>query len=110
MRRYALQFDDAFAPAANLIGGQEGRGFYQVMASYEAARIQTAARGVGVAQAAFECAAKNAQDRNQFVQPIGEFQVIRHNLPHMLVETNVYRHPSDSPSPAKSPRKPRASR
>ena len=54
MSSYALQFDDAFAPAANLIGGVEGRGFYQLMATYESARIQTAARGVGVAQAAFE--------------------------------------------------------
>jgi (2S)-methylsuccinyl-CoA dehydrogenase len=76
MRSYALQFDDAFAPKANLIGGVEGRGFYQLMASYEAARIQTAARGVGVAQAAFECAVKYAKDRKQFGQPIGDFQAV----------------------------------
>ena len=53
-----------------------GRGFYQLIASYEAARVQTAARGVGVAQAAFECAVKYAKDRKQFGQPIGDFQVI----------------------------------
>jgi alkylation response protein AidB-like acyl-CoA dehydrogenase len=91
MRSYALQFDDAFAPAANLIGGQEGRGFYQLMASYEAARIQTAARGVGVAQAAFECAARYAKQRTQFGQPIGDFQVIRHKLAHMAVEIEAGR-------------------
>jgi len=91
MRSYALQFDDAFAPKANLIGGQEGRGFYQLMASYEAARIQTAARGVGVAQAAFECAVKYAKDRKQFGQPIGDFQVIRHKLAHMAVEIEAAR-------------------
>jgi (2S)-methylsuccinyl-CoA dehydrogenase len=91
MRSYALQFDDAFAPATNLIGGQEGRGFYQLMASYEAARIQTAARGVGVAQAAFECATKYAKQRTQFGQPIGDFQVIRHKLAHMAVEIEAAR-------------------
>ena len=91
MRSYALQFDDAFAPKANLIGGVEGRGFYQLMASYEAARIQTAARGVGVAQAAFECAVKYAKDRKQFGQPIGDFQVIRHKLAHMAVEIEAAR-------------------
>lgn len=91
MRSYALQFDDAYAPAANLIGGQEGRGFYQLMASYEAARIQTAARGVGVAQAAFEAAVKYAKQRTQFGQPIGDFQVIRHKLAHMAVEIEAGR-------------------
>ncbi len=91
MRSYALQFDDAYAPAANLIGAKEGQGFYQLMASYEAARIQTAARGVGVAQAAFECAVKYAKDRKQFGQPIGAFQVIRHKLAHMAVEIEAAR-------------------
>lgn len=91
MRSYALQFDDAYTPAANLIGGQEGRGFYQLMASYEAARIQTAARGVGVAQAAFEAAVKYAKQRTQFGQPIGDFQVIRHKLAHMAVEIEAGR-------------------
>src|ERR1700719_5039755 len=91
MRSYALQFDDAFAPATNLVGGVEGRGFYQLMASYESARIQTAARGVGVAQAAFETAVKYAKQRTQFGQPIGEHQVIRHKLAHMAVEIEAGR-------------------
>ncbi len=91
MRSFGLSFDDAYAPATNLIGGVEGRGFYQLMATYESARIQTAARGVGVAQAAYECAVKYARERSQFGQPIGNFQVIRHKLAHMAVEIEAAR-------------------
>jgi (2S)-methylsuccinyl-CoA dehydrogenase len=91
MRSYGLSFDEAFTPAANLIGGVENRGFYQLMASYEIARIQTAARGLGVAQAAFEAAVKYAKQRTQFGQPIGDFQVIRHKLAHMAVEIEAAR-------------------
>ncbi|MGH7947753.1 MAG: acyl-CoA dehydrogenase family protein [Candidatus Binataceae bacterium] len=91
MRSYGLSFDEAFTPAANLIGGIENRGFYQLMASYETARIQTAARGLGVAQAAFEAAVKYAKQRTQFGQPIGDFQVIRHKLAHMAVEIEAAR-------------------
>jgi alkylation response protein AidB-like acyl-CoA dehydrogenase len=91
MTSFGLSFDDAYAPAANLIGGVEGRGFYQLMATYESARIQTAARGVGVAQAAYECAVKYARQRTQFGQPIGNFQVIRHKLAHMAVEIEAAR-------------------
>jgi len=91
MRSFGLSFDDAYTPASNLIGGAEGRGFYQLMATYESARIQTAARGVGVAQAAFEAATKYAHDRIQFGQPIGDFQVIRHKLAHMAVEIEAAR-------------------
>jgi (2S)-methylsuccinyl-CoA dehydrogenase len=91
MRSFELHFDDAYAPASNLVGGVEGRGFYQLMSSYESARIQTAARGVGVAQAAFEAAVKYARERIQFGQPIGEFQVIRHKLAHMAVEIEAAR-------------------
>jgi (2S)-methylsuccinyl-CoA dehydrogenase len=91
MKSFGLSFDDAFVPAGNLIGAVEGRGFYQLMATYEAARIQTAARGVGVAQAAYECAVKYARERTQFGQPIGDFQVIRHKLAHMAVEVEAGR-------------------
>jgi alkylation response protein AidB-like acyl-CoA dehydrogenase len=91
MRSYSLSFDEAFVPAANLIGGVEGRGFYQLMASYEEARIQTAARGVGVAQAAFESAVRYAHEREQFGRPIGDFQVIRHKLAHMAIELEAAR-------------------
>jgi alkylation response protein AidB-like acyl-CoA dehydrogenase len=91
MNSYALSFDDAFVPAGNLIGGKEGQGFYQLMNTYEAARIQTAARGVGVAQAAYEAAVKYAKERTQFGVPIGNHQVIRHKLAHMAVEIEAAR-------------------
>ncbi len=91
MRSFGLQFEEAYAPAANLIGGVENQGFYQLMASYESARIQTAARGVGVAQAAFEAGVRYAKQRTQFGRPIGEFQVIRHKLAHMAVEIEAAR-------------------
>ncbi len=91
MRSYSLSFDEAWVPAANLIGGVEGRGFYQLMASYEEARIQTAARAVGVAQGAYEAAVRYAHERTQFGQPIGNFQVIRHKLAHMAVELEAAR-------------------
>ena len=91
MNSFALSFDDAFVPAANLIGGKEGQGFYQLMNTYEAARIQTAARGVGVAQAAYEQAIKYAKERTQFGVPIGNHQVIRHKLAHMAVEIEAAR-------------------
>jgi (2S)-methylsuccinyl-CoA dehydrogenase len=91
MGSYALSFDDAFVPAANLIGAKEGQGFYQLMNTYEAARIQTAARGVGVAQAAYEGAVKYAKERVQFGVPIGNHQVIRHKLAHMAVDIEAAR-------------------
>ena len=58
MRSFSLGFEDFRVPVANLIGGVENKGFYQLMATYEWARIQTAARAVGVAQAAFDAALK----------------------------------------------------
>jgi (2S)-methylsuccinyl-CoA dehydrogenase len=91
MKSFGLSFDDAYVPAGNLIGAKEGQGFYQLMATYESARIQTAARGVGVAQAAYEAAVKYARERIQFGQPIGNFQVIRHKLAHMAVEIEAAR-------------------
>ncbi len=91
MRSYSLGFEDFRAPAANLIGGVENKGFYQLMATYEWARIQTAARAVGVAQAAFDAALKYSQERQQFGQPISEFQVIRHKLAHMRTQIEAGR-------------------
>jgi (2S)-methylsuccinyl-CoA dehydrogenase len=91
MRSFSLSFDELAAPADSLLGGEEGRGFYQLMATYEAARIQTAARAVGVAQAALEAACAYAQQREQFGQPIAQFQVIRHKLAHMATEVEAAR-------------------
>ncbi|HLH78011.1 MAG TPA: acyl-CoA dehydrogenase family protein [Candidatus Binataceae bacterium] len=91
MRSYALTFERAWVPAANLIGMREGEGFYQLMATYEVARIQTAARAVGVGQAAFEAALAYSGARRQFGRPIAEFQAIGHKLARMAVELEAAR-------------------
>jgi (2S)-methylsuccinyl-CoA dehydrogenase len=91
MKSYSLQFDGYPCPVDNLLGGKEGLGFYQLMATYEYARIQTAARAVGTAQAALDAAIKYAQERIQFDRPIAEFQVIRHKLAHAATEIEAAR-------------------
>jgi alkylation response protein AidB-like acyl-CoA dehydrogenase len=91
MKSYSLGFDGYRVPVANLLGGEEGRGFYQLMPTYELARIQTAARAVGVAQASFEAAIRYAQERIQFGKPISEHQVIRHKLAHMATDIEAAR-------------------
>jgi (2S)-methylsuccinyl-CoA dehydrogenase len=91
MRSYSLQFDGYPCATENLLGGVEGKGFYQLMATYEYARIQTAARAVGVAQASLEAAIAYAKERIQFDKPISEFQVIRHKLAHAASEIEAAR-------------------
>ncbi len=91
MNSYSLAFDGYEVPAENLLGGVPGKGFYQLMSTYEVARIQTAARAVGVAQGAFDAARTYAQQRTQFGQPIADFQVIRHKLAHMATEIEAAR-------------------
>jgi alkylation response protein AidB-like acyl-CoA dehydrogenase len=91
MKSYSLGFDGFACPRENLLGGEEGRGFYQLMATYEYARIQTAARAVGTAQASYEAALKYAQERVQFGHPIADFQVIRHKLAHAATEIEAAR-------------------
>jgi len=91
MKSYSLAFDDYEVPADSLLGGVEGRGFYQLMATYEYARIQTAARAVGVAQAALDAATRYARERTQFGKPIAEHQVIRHKIAHMATELEAAR-------------------
>lgn len=83
MRSYTLSFDECFVPEENMIGTEENRGFYQLMSTYESARIQTAARAVGVGQAAFEAALRYSKERIQFGQPICNFQAIRLKLSEM---------------------------
>jgi alkylation response protein AidB-like acyl-CoA dehydrogenase len=91
MNSYALQFDGYEAPEENLLGGVEGKGFYQLMSTYEVARIQTAARAVGVAQAAFDAALRYSKERTQFGKAISEFQVIGHKLAHMATQIEAGR-------------------
>ncbi len=78
-----LFFDNFFVPAANLIGGREGEGFKQIMTGLESERINVAARGVGLARAAFEDAIHYAQQRHTFGKPICEHQTIQIKLADM---------------------------
>ena len=78
-----LHFDDFPAPVENLIGGVEGQGFKQVMTGLEAERLNVAARGLGIARAAFEEAIRYAQRRVTFGKPIAEYQTIQNKLADM---------------------------
>lgn len=73
MKEYEIAFDNFQTPAGNLLGGEPGSGFKQLMQTFESARIQTASRAVGVAQSALECAFTYARQRIQFSQPIISF-------------------------------------
>jgi (2S)-methylsuccinyl-CoA dehydrogenase len=86
MKEYELAFDGFTVPAQNLLGGVPGQGFKQLMATFESARIQTAARAVGVAQAALETGLGYALDRKQFGQAIFEFPRVHNKLAMMAAE------------------------
>ncbi|OYW29528.1 MAG: acyl-CoA dehydrogenase [Caulobacter sp. 12-67-6] len=86
MKEYELAFDGFTVPAENLLGGVEGQGFKQLMATFESARIQTAARAVGVAQSALEVGLSYALDRKQFGQAIFEFPRVANKLAMMAAE------------------------
>jgi (2S)-methylsuccinyl-CoA dehydrogenase len=91
MKEYELGFDGFEVPAKNLLGEAEGQGFKQLMATFESARIQTAARAVGVAQCAMEEGLKYANERVQFGKPIYEFPRVWGKLAWMAVETMIAR-------------------
>jgi (2S)-methylsuccinyl-CoA dehydrogenase len=91
MKEYEIAFDAFAVPAANLLGGVEGLGFKQLMQTFESARIQTAARAVGVAQAAMEQALAYAQQRQQFGQPIINFPRVSDKLAMMATEIMIAR-------------------
>ncbi len=91
MREYALQFDGMAAPADALLGGEEGQGFKQLMRTFEGARIQTAARAVGVARRANELALHYALDRKQFGKPLIAFPRVSDKLAMMITETVMAR-------------------
>ncbi|MDR3649627.1 MAG: acyl-CoA dehydrogenase, partial [Acidimicrobiales bacterium] len=93
MHSYEIAFENWFVPAANLVGGEEGvgRGFYLQMAGFENGRLQTAARAVGVMQAAYEAASEYAANRVVFGQPIADYQLTRAKLTRMAVLIQVAR-------------------
>ncbi|MBE1528242.1 (2S)-methylsuccinyl-CoA dehydrogenase [Sphingopyxis sp. OAS728] len=86
MREYALQFDAMTAPADALLGGEEGQGFKQLMRTFEGARIQTAARAVGVARRALELGIDYAVSRKQFGKAIVHFPRVADKLAMGLVD------------------------
>ncbi|MEP9350233.1 acyl-CoA dehydrogenase family protein [Xanthobacter sp. KR7-225] len=91
MKEYEIGFDGFAVPAANLLGGEEGQGFKQLMTTFESARIQTAARAVGVAQAAMEVGLKYAEERIQFGKPLIAFPRVADKIVMMAVETMIAR-------------------
>ena len=91
MKEYELAFDDFKVKGENLLGGVKGQGFKQLMQTFESARIQTAARAVGVAQNAMEIAFKYATDRKQFGKELLAFPRIRSKIAMMAVEIMITR-------------------
>ncbi|MBS0241652.1 MAG: acyl-CoA dehydrogenase family protein [Proteobacteria bacterium] len=91
MKEFDISFDGFEVPASQLLGGVEGQGFKQLMNTFEAARIQTAARAVGVAQSAMDLALKYATERQQFGKAIYAFPRVSNKIVMMAVETMVAR-------------------
>jgi len=91
MKEYEIGFDGFEVAAQSLLGQAEGQGFKQLMATFESARIQTAARAVGVAQSAMEAGLSYANERIQFARPIFEFPRVAGKLAWMAVETMAAR-------------------
>jgi (2S)-methylsuccinyl-CoA dehydrogenase len=91
MKEYEISFEDFEVPAAALLGGAEGQGFKQLMSSFEAARIQTAARAVGVAQSALDLALAYAHERRQFGRPLYAFARVADKIVMMAVEIMMAR-------------------
>jgi (2S)-methylsuccinyl-CoA dehydrogenase len=87
MHSYEVAFENWFVPADNLVGGEGGlgRGFYLQMQGFENGRLQTAARAVGVMQAAYEAAAAYAAERRVFGAPILDYELTRAKLARMAV-------------------------
>lgn len=91
MKEYELAFDGFHVKGENLLGGEEGKGFKQLMETFEAARIQTAARAIGVAQNALDLALQYAQDRQQFGKALITFPRVANKLAMMAVEIMIAR-------------------
>ena len=91
MKEYELAFDNFHVKGENLLGGVEGKGFKQLMETFESARIQTAARAIGVACSALDVAMQYAIDRKQFGKSLIEFPRVANKLAMMAVEIMVTR-------------------
>ncbi len=91
MKEYDISFDSFKVPESQLLGGVEGQGFKQLMNTFEGARIQTAARAVGVAQCAMDLALRYALERVQFGKPIYAFPRVANKVVNMAVEVMIAR-------------------
>ena len=91
MKEYEIAFDNFHVNKSNLLGGEEGKGFRQLMKTFESARIQTAARAVGVAQQAIDLSFQYALDRKQFGKALIEFPRVASKLAMMAVEATIAR-------------------
>src|SRR5437660_1293477 len=91
MKEFEIGFDGFEVKAENLLGGAEGQGFKQLMQTFESARIQTAARAVGVAQSAMELALRYAQERVQFGEPLIAFPRVADKIAMMAAEIMIAR-------------------
>ncbi|MGR3760778.1 acyl-CoA dehydrogenase family protein [Roseobacteraceae bacterium NS-SX3] len=91
MKEYELGFDGFHVKQENLLGGEEGKGFKQLMETFESARIQTAARAIGVAQSALDIALQYAQERKQFGKSLINFPRVSGKLAMMAVEIMIAR-------------------
>jgi (2S)-methylsuccinyl-CoA dehydrogenase len=91
MKEYVLSFDDFAVAEDGLLGGAQGAGFRQLMATFEGARIQTAARAVGVARKALDLSLAYATERRQFGKPLIAFPRVSDKIALMAVETVIAR-------------------
>lgn len=91
MKEYELSFDGFKVPEDALLGGEEGAGFKQLMRTFESARIQTAARGIGVAMAALNDAIQYAMEREQFDKPIFDFPRVARKIGRMVCRIQAAR-------------------
>ncbi|MCB4801740.1 (2S)-methylsuccinyl-CoA dehydrogenase [Methylobacterium brachiatum] len=91
MKEYELAFEGFEVPGGNLLGEVEGKGFAQLMQTFESARIQTAARAIGVAQSALDVALRYAEERVQFGKALVSFPRVADKLAMMAVEINIAR-------------------
>ncbi|MEM9011511.1 MAG: acyl-CoA dehydrogenase family protein [Pseudomonadota bacterium] len=91
MKEYTLALDGHEVPEDALLGGEEGQGFKQLMRTFESARIQTAARAIGVAQSALELGLRYAEERTAFGQPLADFPRVISKLAIMAAEIMVAR-------------------
>jgi len=91
MKEFEIGFDNFEVPAENLLGGEEGKGFKQLMETFESARIQTAARALGVAQCALDLGLKYAKERIQFGKPLFAFPRVFGKIVSMALEIHIAR-------------------